>query len=1025
MNLFELSHKNPVATAIMFVILVILGVVGLFNMPVQLTPDIERPQITIINAWSAAAPAEMESQIVEPQEGVLRTIPGVREIRSSVRAGLALTTIEFELNQDMQKAFIGTVNALNQAPPIPREAMEPHIIPGGMSENVATLLLMETDEAGDGDFTRHQDLIEFYLQPKLRQIPGIANVDLNSMRAKELQIRFDPYQMAALGITLEQVMSAIQRSGDMSGGFASVGRREYTVRFEGQYTPQTYGDMIVSFNEGRPVFLKEVAKVGVGFADSRSLAFRNGNPAFFITMQRSYDSNTVDIMEHLVRVIDEANEEVLRDAGLELALSFDASIHIKRAISLVKSSLTLGILLAMGLLYFLVRGWKSTLLIGLTIPVSLAGAIFVLALLDRTLNIISLAGVAFAVGLVLDAAIVVQENFIRIRNGELNSRAAALKATREVAPALFASTFTTVAIFAPILIMKGVEGQLFYDLAVSISVAVITSLLCALFLLPVISAVWLCSAKHGGGEDIAWHRITPFYGKVTSTRGKSLFWTLLLFPGAILLIVLSLPRPDFLPDAKWEGVMTVFDIPPGASMEVLEEEIGQTIVKRMKPYLEGTKTPAIADYNIGMSAGGNLLFIYPEDPKQTESVIELVRSEILVDLPDTRAFAFQASLLSMQPGGGRTLYVNFTGEIDPASRLVYERLVERIKDELPGAQVRHLPGLVDAQPELRIRARNHELAMAGVDRMSIALLSRALTSGMYSGEYFSGHERMNIMVSSTPWQSPEELQAMPVYTSGSGVQALGQLAIIERTTGPTQLRRLDGKRTITLAVTPPANVSLDEAVETLNLLIAEARPQVSAGVHIEQSGGSDDLASTISSMSSNFLLATLILFLILTALFRSATDSILVLSSMPLALAGGVLGLHTLNLFTFQALDLLTMIGFIILLGLVVNNAILLVDQTRRAEQRGMKIDDAVHYAIQTRIRPVFMSTLTSVVGMLPLAVIPGVGSEIYRGLAVVIVGGMVMSALFTLIYIPAALKVTSRSRGFSVVNLVSQGEQQ
>ncbi len=1024
MNLLKASHRNPVATIVVFVIVGILGLSALTNLPVQLIPDIERPRITILNYWRAAAPAEIEAELVEPQESVLKTISGLKQISSSVRSGMSITTLQFEIGTDMQQGFINVINALNQAPARPREANEPIVSLGGLEQPLASLLIRKADRDSDGDFTEHQELIEKSIAPRLRTIDGIAKVELNSLRESQLQITFDPYRMAALGLSLETLMGKIAASSNSSGGFADVGRREYTVRFNGQYSPDDFGQMIVAYNEGRPVVLDEVADIEVGFEDRRAFAYRDGAPAFYLTVFGTNNANTVDVMTELNRRIEAVNEELLLDHGLEMVLSFDSSEHIKRAVNLVKSSVGIGILLAMALLYLMLRGLRATLLIAMTIPVSLLAALLALDMLDRSLNIISLAGLAFAVGLVLDAAIVVQENIIRLVQHGTKLKSAAIRGTAEVAPALFASTMTTIAIFTPIVFLQGVEGQLFYDLAVSMAVAVCASMLCAMFLLPVLAVLVLRRHAAMPGLPRFWHRLAVRYRVLTSTNRRAALWLVFLGPGAVALIALMLPRTDFLPEAKWEGVMTVFSVPPGANFNVLDKELGQTLVRRLQPYLDGEKEPVIKGYNVAMSAGGKILFVYPEDPRQVQLVMTTLRDEILAGLPDTSAYSFQSSLLGVNGGTGRNLYLNFNGELDDVSRLVAGRVRDRIVDELPGSAVRTLPGLQDAQPELMLYPDNRKLAQAGLERAEVARMVRAVTSGVYAGEYFDGSDRMDIIVKAPMWRSPEHLQALPMYTPLAGVQTMGQLTHAERGTGPTQLRRFNGERALTLAITPPANITMEETIEALQPIIDKAGSEVSPGIFLTLSGGSDDLGDTIDTMTRNFAFAVLILFLLMTALFRSAIDSALVLASMPIALAGGVLGLQTLNLFTFQSLDLLTMIGFVILMGLVVNNAILLIDRARRAQREGLALLEAIRLAVETRIRPIYMSTLTSVVGMLPLVLMPGVGSEVYRGLAVVIVGGMLTSTLFAVVFMSAALQLAPRvklSRPVAVPNPAAQ----
>lgn len=1024
MSLLQASHRNPVATIVIFVIVGILGFSALMNLPVQLIPNIERPQITILNFWRAAAPAEIEAELVEPQENVLKTLFGLKQISSSVRSGMSITNLQFEIGSDMQQAFINVINALNQAPPRPREAGEPIISLGGLEQPLASLLIRKTDADSDGDFTGEQELIEKSLAPRLRTIDGIAKVELNSLREPQLQITFDPYRMAALGLSLEALMGKISASSNSSGGFAEVGRREYTVRFNGQYSPDDFGQMIVAYNDGRPVVLDEVADIKIDFDTARAFAYRDGAPAFYLTVFATNNANTVEVMAEINRRVETINAELLRDQGLEMVLSFDSSEHIKRAVNLVKSSVGIGIVLALALLYLMLRGMRAALLIAMTIPVSLLAALLALDMLDRSLNIISLAGLAFAVGLVLDAAIVVQENIIRLVQHGTRLKAAAVQGTVEVVPALFASTMTTIAIFTPIVFLQGIEGQLFYDLAISMAVAVCASMLCAMFLLPVVAVIVLRRHASMPGLPRFWHRLAGRYRTLTHTDRRAALWLVLLGPGAVAVIALLIPRTDFLPEAKWEGVMTVFSVPPGANFNVLDKELGQTLVRRLQPYLDGEKQPVIKGYNVAMSAGGKILFVYPEDPRQVQSVLTTLEEDILAGLPDTSAYSFQSSLLSVNGGTSRNLYLNFNGELDDVSRLVAGRVRDRIGDELPGAMIRTLPGLHDAQPELMLYPDNRKLAQAGLERAEVARMVRAMTSGVYAGEYFDGSDRMDIIIKTPMWRSPEHLQALPMYTPLAGVQTMGQLTRAERGTGPTQLRRFNGERALTLAITPPANVTLEETIEALQPIIDQAGSDVSPGIFLTLSGGSDDLADTIDTMTWNFAFAVLILFLLMTALFRSAVDSALVLASMPLALAGGVLGLQTLNLFTFQSLDLLTMIGFVILMGLVVNNAILLIDRTRRAQRDGLALNEAVRLALETRIRPIYMSTLTSVVGMLPLVLLPGVGSEVYRGLAVVIVGGMLASTLFTVVFMSAALQLAPRlkfPRPASVSNPATQ----
>ena len=311
------------------------------------------------------------------------------------------------------------------------------------------------------------------------------------------------------------------------------------------------------------------------------------------------------------------------------------------------------------------------------------------------------------------------------------------------------------------------------------------------------------------------------------------------------------------------------------------------------------------------------------------------------------------------------------------------------------------------EPELRVVPNDRRINTAGIDRSTLGSTIRAYTGGLYAGEYFDGNQRMDMLIRTETWQSPEELLSLPIATPLSGVQKIGDLVSLDRAVGPTRLQRVDGRRTVTLNVIPPEEVTLEEALEKLQAVATPAiKAELPASASVKYRGNADRLKQALTEISQNFLFALAILFMIMAALFKSIRDSLLVLLVMPVAVAGGLAGLKLLNLFTFQSLDMLTMIGFIILLGLVVNNAILLVDQTRRAEREGATRKDAVKAAIRIRARPIFMSTLTSIFGMMPLMLMPGVGSEIYRGLATVIVGGMIASGFLTLILMPGLLRL-------------------
>ncbi|HEY9043166.1 MAG TPA: efflux RND transporter permease subunit, partial [Rheinheimera sp.] len=497
MNLSRAALKNPASVIVIAILILLFGVISLLKLPIQITPDIEQPQISVFTGWRSAAPQEVEAVIIEPIENAIKNTRGVTKVETNIQRGFGSITLTFDIGADMQQATLDVINNLNQAPPLPLDAIEPTVVAGGgqNTPNAASILIRPLPGNNVKDVAGYQQLIEDVVYPRLSRIQGVGQVNLNSQRPRELRITFDAQRAAALGLSINNIATQLRAATDASGGFADVGRRQYTVRFAGQFNPQSLLDMILAYSGERPIYLRDVATAELGFSDRTGFTLRNGAQAYYITIARNNDANTVALLDDINLAISELNAGPLLEAGLMMDLSFDASVHIRNALALVKSNLGLGVVLALALLWLFMRGWRATAIIALSIPLSLAIALLTLQLLGRSLNVISLAGLAFAVGLVLDAAIIVQENILRLKSEGLDDKKAALRGAAQVSGALLASTATTVAIFLPILFMAGIEGQLFSDLALTLSVAVCSSFIAAITVIPLASRYWLPAAQ--------------------------------------------------------------------------------------------------------------------------------------------------------------------------------------------------------------------------------------------------------------------------------------------------------------------------------------------------------------------------------------------------------------------------------------------------------------------------------------------------------------------------------------------------
>ncbi|MBT8135822.1 MAG: efflux RND transporter permease subunit [Gammaproteobacteria bacterium] len=1013
MSLTLNSIRNPAGIGVVVAIILFFGLFSLSKLPIQLFPNIDEPQISINTGWRAASPREVESEIVEPLEEVLQGLPGLKELNAGANKGDAWINLTFGLGTDMQKTLIDVISRLNRLQPLPRDANPPQVNlgggrGGGGANETLTWFFVQLLPGTAGPVEEYQRTIEEILKPRLETIPGVAGVIVHAGQQQQLQIVFDPYRAAELAIPIPQVAAVAGRANDVSGGFVDVGRRQYTLRFAGRYSPEQLSELILDWRDGRPVRLGDIADIALSRGDRTGFTVQNGNPAMGVEIFRESGANALQTLNEVKKVVAQVREEQLQPMGLSIHQSFDASVFIYRAISLVTSNLGIGILLAIGVLWWFLRQGRATLLVATAIPISLLSTFVVLYLTGRTLNVISLAGLAFAVGMVLDAAIVVLENIVRLREAGRSADDAAAEGTSQVWGALLASTATTVAIFLPVIFLKDVEGQLFADLALTIAIAVSISLLVAVTVLPTAAAKWLRNEPIPDRHAAMWSRMSDAITRLTDVPARRYLTIAVLMGVPILTTVMLMPKLDYLPPVKRDAIDGFFRFPPGANAEVIENEIFRKMVDRLEPYMSGREEPALKNYYIIFWGNGGTIGARVKDQSRVKELEKIIREEVTAGLPDTSAFVMQGNLFGGF-GGGRNISLQMQSSDTAALMSAAREGMDILAEVMPEAQVQPWPGTEMAEPELRLIPNDDRINEAGWTRETMSNVVRALGDGIWIGEHFDGEKRMDIILRAEKWSNPEELEAVPLMTA-NGVIPLGQMVRIERTVGPNQIFRIDRRRTVALNVTPPEGMSLEEGIAILRADVEpKLREMLPADGGIRYGGSADALKNAVSNMVENFGLAIIVLFLLMSALFRSIRDSIMVLMALPLATVGGVIAIRLLNLISFQPMDLLTMIGFIILMGLVVNNAILLVHQTRSAEREGLHRREAINQALRVRMRPIFMSTLTSIFGMLPLVLVAGAGSVIYRGLAAVIVGGMLVSTVFTLLLLPTLLRVGER----------------
>ena len=1007
------SSRSPIGVIVIAVFVAMVGLLSLSRLPLQLFPDVTRPQLSIYTGWRTASPEEVESELLEPLENVMQGMPGIEEIEGNAVAEGANLNLRFALGTDMKNALVEAIGRLNRLPPLPRDADRPRVSLGGNGNANETLswFFVQLLPGTPGPIETQRRFIEDTIHARLESIPGVAAVDVNDGPSDDVRITLDLARTAALGITVPDIANRAASATNVSGGLLDVGRHQYTLRFTGRFSPEQLGALVLTWRDGRPVRLSDVATIDVAPPPQTFFAYQNGNPAIGIQVFRASGANVLATLDAVKAAVAELRDGPLKAHGLGIEQSFDAALFIRRAVHLLSENLFVGALLALIVVWWFMREWRVTLLIAATIPVCLCATFVALDLMGRSLNVISLAGLAFAVGMVVEGAIVVSGNVVRLRENGLPLDQATSQGARQVAGALIASTATTVAVFVPVLFLKDVEGQLFGDLALTISIAVAISIVAALTLLPQALGFALNRPLRPSGYGAGWPRLTEWILKVTDTRPKQLGWIAGLLIGPLLLTWWMLPPLDYLPPVKRAAIDSFFEFPPGMSPEAVNRELLPRMLERMAPYMRGEKEPRLKNWYIQAWPGGGTIGARVVDERRIGELEQLIRDKITVGLPDTRVFTTEGELFGGIGGSARSVGIHLQSEDTAALNRVAVAGRALLEKVFPGATVLSFPNPEDAGLELHAMPDDRRIAEVGWDRAAVGTIVRTVGEGAWLGEYFDGKSRLPIILRANQGTTPEDLASAPLVTPTGLTVQLGDIVQLSTTLGPPGIRRLNHRRTVTLTVDPPAALSLETVLSTIDHQVLPAlRAQMPPDGSLRLAGSADSLSQTLAAMSRVFAMALVVLLLLMTVLFRSLRDSLIVLLTVPLALVGGVVGLRLLDLVKFQALDLLSMIGFVMMIGVIINHAILLVAAVRSVQGEGASLDEGIRAGLQQRLRAILASTLTGALGALPMAVNPGPGSVIYRGLAAVNIGGVVISLVFSLILIPALMRLLQPS---------------
>ena len=1045
MNLIRLSIDRPMAIVAMVLMIILFGYVALQRIPIQMAPDVRQPVLIVTTNWRGAAPAEVEREIVIPQEDELKRLEGVQRVLSEASHGRGKITLEFAPGVNFDRMLLLVSNRLDRVTNYPEEAEEPRLGTSGTEDNAIAWFVFSREEGNDTPMLQYGDFLRDVVQERLERVPGVGGVNIFGETEREMQIVIDPERLAQYRLTVGQVIARLRAANaSITGGDIDEGKRRYVVRTEGDFAATGEVEAVVLRSNARGaglgrVTVGDVATVGLTYKEPRARMTSNGVSALALNLTREQGANVIETMKLAQETMGRLRDGPIKDAGLKVRQVYDETDYINSSIALVMQNIYFGGVLAIVILLIFLRSWRPTVVIAFAIPVSVVGSFVAMALLGRSLNVISLAGIAFAVGMVVDAAIVVLENIYRLRQGGMSRAEAAYHGTAQVWPAVLVSALTTVMVFIPILIMDLEVGQLFRDIAVAISVSVLLSLLVSVTLIPALSNRVLAGRIP---TLAAMPRIALLDG---FARGFGSFWRyfarVVVRSKALALLVVAaitaaatvfattfLPKLDYLPIGNRNFVIG-FVLPPAGYNLDTTEAIARGVQEKTKKYWSdaalaesGGKHPPGTDeaqkmidrfFFVALRGRAFIAARHVDDQKATE-LVPILQAPAREE-PGTFGFVFQPSLFGRSIGSGRSIDIDISGPdletIFATGRQVFFRTMGALSPR-DGHRVRPRPALTLGEPEVRVLPDRIKLADNGLSARDLGQAVDAFNDGVRIAEINVDGKRIDLTLKG-PAQTEESTQSigvLPVVTTDGRILPVRSLSDVGVTAGPTQIRRIDRVRTVTMSVSPARVVPLQAAMDKVRSEVIEPLREsgLPEGVHIRMSGSADKLTVTWNEIVLDLALAVIIVYLVMAVLFESFVYPLIVLLSVPIAAAGGLAGLSVLNIYVNQPLDMLTMLGFVILVGIVVNNAILLVHQTlHHIRHEGMTAGDAIEAATDNRIRPIFMSTLTSVFGMLPLVVFPGAGSELYRGLGSVVLGGLSLSAVLTMAVVPPMMSIT------------------
>ncbi|TLS37806.1 efflux RND transporter permease subunit [Pseudalkalibacillus caeni] len=1008
MNIAKLSVFRPIAMSMVIIFLLIIGSVSLRNLPVDLFPDLTFPVAAVTVNYEGAGPEEVEKLLSSPIENVMGTLPNVESVSSISRNGGALVLVSFKWGTDMDFSALKMrekIDAVRSA--LPKEVPAPKVL----RFNPSDIPVMQMGVTSDSEnLFEIKNIVENQIKPALDSVPGVAAVTIEGKAEKEILLTADPDYLSQFGITLSQLDQIIGTENfNLPTGSIEDKNKNLPTRVVGEFKSiEDIKSLPVPTEQG--VYrLDDLVQIKETTKESSQLSYLNGEPSIGFSIQKQSGANTVKVVHDINKKLAELEKQLPESS--KVSVIFDQAKFINQSIRAVVWNMIIGSLLAALILYLFLRNIRSTLIVGLSIPISIVTAFILMYFSGQTLNLLTLGGLALGVGMMVDNSIVILENIFRLRQEGLPLKEAAVKGTSEVGGAIIASTLTTVVVFLPIIFVQGLAAQLFKPLALAVTFSLLASLFTALIIVPLLSSQFMKGNAKKSLFQLKFESLNEFYGKWLDRALRSPKKTAI---GTVALLVISLAGipfigTEFLPAQDQSFVNITAKLPPGSSLDAtykMSEDINKVIDKVPEVKLSYLTVGGTDNFTVAAGTQTNratysiLLVPIDERSKSDLEVAENIRKQ-LKSIPNADiSVSASDSGFSEDP-----VVINIIGSDLPVLKNLSEEVIGIISD-VKG--VREPTSSLDTNnPEVEILVNREKASNYGIGTAQIASVIGQATRGTVSSQLSRDGERIDIhlKVEEKYSRSVDALGQILIQAPTGEKIPLESVADIKRGQGPSEITRKDRLRQVEVSASI-LNRDLGNVIEDIRSDIKN-KISLPQGYKITFGGQNEQMNDAFFKLSGALALAIVLVYMVMAAQFESFFYPFIIMFSVPLTVIGIIVGL----LVTFQPLGVGSLVGMLILTGIVVNNAIVLVDYINHLKKSGMETRDAILLAGPTRLRPILMTALTTILGLIPLSFGFGEGTEIQQPMAIVIVFGLTFATFITLIFIPVIYYLFDRRK--------------